>query len=138
MPLISVSVSEQAPVLDGVLNETEWAGAFKIDHLYQTNGVEPAPETKIYLMRDAAWLYLGAECANPNMEHADQRYYQHDEAVSGDDSLEIFLQPAPETDYYHFLVNFAGVRAEQRFNNQALARPQLGRALTAWHANGKC
>ncbi len=119
---LNIPVCGKPPLLDGALEDPAWASAAKIEHLYQIGSAEPAPETTLWLMRDNAWLYIGAQCANPNMEHVPQLAFQHDGAVHHDAALEILIRPSadPAADYYHFLLNFANVGKEQRCNQAGL------------------
>src|SRR5512138_3926823 len=56
------------PTIDGVVNAAEWAGAARIDDVYQVNPVEYAPaseRTEIFLSYDDNALYVGAIMYQP-------------------------------------------------------------------------
>ena len=126
LPSIEIQECKTPPILDGLLNDSAWQSAEKIESLYQINSDAPAPETSLRLMRDNAWLYIAADCRNPHLQHAEQLAFKHDEAVHRDDSVEIFLRPTSgaEDPYYHFILSCYGVRAERRCN--AIGMRDLG------------
>jgi len=52
------------PTIDGIVNEAEWAGAARVDDLYQVNPVEYASaseRSEIYLFYDDNALYVAAK-----------------------------------------------------------------------------
>src|SRR5204862_5159684 len=56
------------PTIDGVVNESEWAGAARIDDLHQVNPVEYASaseRSEIYLFYDDNALYVAAKMYQP-------------------------------------------------------------------------
>ncbi len=118
---LNIPACGKPPLLDGALDDPEWAEACQVE-TWLINSDTPAPETRFYLMRDNAWLFIGAQCSNPNMEHVPQLAFNHDGAVNHDDALEILIRPSadPEADYYHFILNFANVGKEQRCNQAGL------------------
>ncbi|MGI6087965.1 MAG: sugar-binding protein [Kiritimatiellia bacterium] len=122
LPAIEIPECKTPPILDGTLDDPAWQSAAEIARLYKINSDTPAPGTSLRLMRDNAWLYIAAQCANANMAHVAQLAYAHDGPVHTDDSLEIFLRPTPAPDavYYHFMLNFAGIMADQRCDRQGL------------------
>jgi hypothetical protein len=122
LPAIEIPECKSPPMLDGTLDDPVWQSATEIAHLYKIKSDAPAPETSLRLMRDNAWLYIGAQCANPNMAHVAQLTFNHDGAVNHDDALEILIRPSADqaADYYHFLLNFANVGKEQSCNQAGL------------------
>lgn len=122
LPPLNIPVCAKPPLLDGKLDDAVWQDALEIGNLYRINSDTPAPETTIKLLRDDAWLYIAAQCRNPNMTHLAQLTYEHDGAVITDDSLEIFLRPTPDDDafYYYFALSFANIGREQRCNKAGL------------------
>ncbi len=139
-PPIKIPVGAPAPVLDGSLDDPAWTQAAKIEHLYQINSDTPAPETAVWLLRDNAWLYVGAQCRNSQMDRVAQLAYEHDGPAHTDESLELMIRPTadPQADYYHFIVNFAGVMADQRCREQTRDRAwnPPWRAVVARQADG--
>lgn len=119
---LDVPICANPPILDGKLDDPVWVQAVRIEHLYKLNSDIPAPETTVYLARDNAWLYIAAQCRNPNMPHVEQLVFQPDGSVQTDDSLEILLRPTTGANdvYYHFILNCGNVPKEQRCNKAGL------------------
>jgi hypothetical protein len=144
LPFIKIPACENPPMLDGRLNDPEWEAAEKINNLYIVNSNTPAPETTIRIMRDNAWLYIAADCRNPNLQHAEQLAFKDEGPVNTDDSLEIFLRPTSGADdrYYHFFLSCYGVRADQRCDSNGMRdrgwnppwRAAVRRAADGWNA----
>lgn len=115
-----------APKLDGLLDDPVWKQAATIDTFYGKDG-QASRDTTLYLARDKKWLYVGARCANPGMQHVAQQIYDHEGAVSMDDSLELFLRPSTANGaYFHFLLNFANVGKEQRCDKASPGMRDVG------------
>ncbi|MGI6088300.1 MAG: hypothetical protein ACOYCD_10245 [Kiritimatiellia bacterium] len=113
LPVIEIPECKSPPILDGVLNDSEWQSAEKIT-MYQINGDLPAPETEIYLLRDNAWLYMGARCRNANMPQVTQKALKNEGPVNLDESVELFVRPSINSNTYcHFMLSFANVRGDR-------------------------
>lgn len=119
---LSIPFCEKAPKLDGSLEDSSWEKAVKLGDFYVMDSEAPVSGTTVWLTRDNAWLYVGVKCANPHMAHVEQMVYEHDGPVQRDDSLELFIRTSGDVDadYFHFMVNYAGVAADQRCNKQGL------------------
>ncbi len=113
---LELPVCDRPPRLDGRLDDPAWQQALEVPRLYRQNSGEPAPETAFRLIRDNAWLYLGAHCRNPHMEHVPLLAVDASGPVQNDESIEVLIRPTPNDGepYYHFLLNFAGVLKTQR------------------------
>lgn len=122
LPPIEIPVCAKTPMLDGKLDDPAWRQATRIEHLYLINSATPAPETTLYLARDEAWLYIGADCRNSNMSHVMQLSHEHNQPVWQDDSLELLLRPTSDENavYYHLALNFANVGRAQRCDKAGL------------------
>ena len=122
LPPLELPVCDEAPVLDGKLDDQAWQKAATIENLYLIKTRTPAPETSFRLMRDNTWLYIAAHCRNPNMPHVTQSAHEHDGPVVKDDSLETLVRPVPAegAPHYHFMLSFANVGREQRCNQAGL------------------
>ena len=81
LPAIEIPECKTPPMLDGTLDDPAWQAGAEIARLYKIKSDTPAPETSLRLMRDDAWLYIGAQCANVNMAHVPQLIYEHDGPV---------------------------------------------------------
>jgi hypothetical protein len=98
--------------IDGSLDEEDWRTAQRASGFLTTdekNQKEPVEETRVRVLYDENNWYLGIEAMT---EHAwsplkaDAK--TRDGEVYKDDSVEVFLAP-PDSDYYHLIVNSAGV-----------------------------
>ncbi len=114
------------PVLDGKLDDAAWEQAFKIGQLYHPKTGTPAPETRLWLARDDAWLYIAVACRNANMEHVEQLTFEHDGPVFLDESVEILIDPGTGgKKTLHFMLNFANVKHEKTYGVRG-ANAELG------------
>ncbi|MHC4872960.1 MAG: DOMON domain-containing protein [Planctomycetota bacterium] len=104
------------PVIDGKLDEGVWqkAQTSKIFHIYKKTGMQ-TNDTEIRAGFDKSWLYFSAKCLNPEPAHMRKKIVKHDDSVHVDESIEILVDPGTKGKlYYHFLLNCANVKAEQR------------------------
>ena len=113
LPSIRIPECTTPPILDGILNDSEWQAAEKIK-LYHINSDLPAAETEIYLLRDNAWLYMGVQCHNANMSQITQKALKNEGPVPLDESVELFVRPSINSNTYcHFMLSFANVRGDR-------------------------
>ncbi len=116
-PEINVARCTAAPVMDGRLDDPCWqdAGILNQFYIYGDDQRRQTKTTAVQLCCDERWLYLGLNCANPEMDQLEQKIFDKEGAIHQDDSLEIFLDPGTDgQDYYHYLLSFANMRAERR------------------------
>ncbi|MBI3948349.1 MAG: hypothetical protein HY321_20710 [Armatimonadetes bacterium] len=117
LPRLALRPCTAPPVVDGVLDDPCWRGAPQIGG-FSALGSESEPRTDAttgLLTHDDRWLYLGFVCRNPEMGRVAQTEFDHDGAVSEEDSVEVFLDPGTEGALcYHYRLSFANVRAERR------------------------
>ena len=145
LPEIRLTAVEKPPVVDGKLTDECWKTAAVIDRLFLYADPEggTSDRTKVYAVFDRAWLYLAFDCAHPHPERIETVITQHDGPVHRDESVEIFLDPGTEGAlYFHFILNAANVRAEQRVTRSAGAdrgwnqpwRSATARTSRGWQA----
>ncbi|WOO42312.1 sugar-binding protein [Rubellicoccus peritrichatus] len=105
----SISPLEQAPTIDGTIDEAEWRNATPLTNLQLPNGRASYPsETMQLLGYDDEKLYVAVRIAEPNPKKLKMRH-KHDTNVYRDDNAQVFIQPNPDSsDYYHIIVNPAG------------------------------
>ncbi len=118
------SVRADAPlILDGKLDEDFWQraeshGSFTI--LGEDGKV--AGDTVFRVAYDDAWLYIGMDCANPNMEALQPIIRGHDQGACNDESIELFLDPGTDGGMYlHYMLSFANAKDERRVTGSGLA-----------------
>ncbi|MDZ7373409.1 MAG: carbohydrate binding family 9 domain-containing protein [candidate division KSB1 bacterium] len=113
---------DQAPVLDGRLDDEAWKKAASVSGFTLTGSQGPRParhQTTAYLAYDEENLYLGFVCLEPSPASM-QRNYQpweawDQEAIFWDDRIEIFLDvDHNHRSYHHFVLNPNGVQFDQQ------------------------
>ncbi len=108
--------TDRPPTLDGKLDDGCWrdaepCGPFVV---HPGDGVR-TDSTEIKAAFDNTWLYVGVRCANDQLHRFKAKHRSHDDPVITDDSVELFLDPAGDgAQYFHYMLSFNNVRAEQR------------------------
>ncbi len=105
----------QPPVIDGNLFEKTWSKAAALSPFYSADGeTQPDEPTQAFLMWDEQHLYIGIKAYSDEMGRLHISQTETGSAVWKDDSIEILVDPNPETDlYYHFVVNPIGTLFHQ-------------------------
>ncbi|MEM7673868.1 MAG: DUF5916 domain-containing protein [Verrucomicrobiota bacterium] len=106
---------EEAPVVDGVLDDSAWQSAFVIEDLYQVFPDEGEPATYPARLRvgyDAGNVYFATEVRMPgNLITANQQLRDGDQ--SGDDSISLIIDPHGQgREGYRFRFNPLGARED--------------------------
>jgi hypothetical protein len=113
----------KAPVIDGKLDEAEWATAAQIDDLHEIQPTEYAPaseRTIVYVMYDSEALYIGARLLDRNPSEITARIGRQGEQVFGDDWFSVMLDPYHDRrSGYRFQTNPNGLREEALYKNIA-------------------
>ena len=112
--------TEKAPVIDGVIDEREWAAAARIEDLHQIQPTEYAPagdRTVVYVMYDSNALYIAARMyQDPKTITA--RILRQGEQVFGDDWFSVMIDPFHDKrSGYRFQTNPNGLRQEALYQN---------------------
>jgi len=103
--------AEQAPVLDGKLDDAVWQRAWLVSGFTVLNTDKlVSPQTSFRLMWDDKYLYLGVKCDEPQMDKISPVRYTHDQpAVFSGESIEFFVDPNHTHDlYYQLAFNVGG------------------------------
>ena len=115
-PSVAVQQVDGKPVIDGVLNEEEWALAKKIRNFGQVEpreGKEASERTEVLVMRTDEALYLGVRCFDRTPAKVLARDRRRDSTGSGDDRLRIVIDPfARGTEGYFFGIAAGGSRGD--------------------------
>jgi len=113
--------ADAAPVIDGVLDESVWAGAAVIDDLHQVSPQEYAPpseRTEIYLLYDDDALYIGARLYDSAPELITAQNLRQNDSIGEDDRFFVTLDPFnSRRSGYFFGVNPNGVRQDGLYQN---------------------
>jgi len=105
---------EELPVVDGILPEwlQESAPSLSLNKLWQAEG-EPEQETRVWLLTDGSWLYVGVDCIETERPVRAEVSEPGTPALFMDDHVEVFVQGGDEH-YYHFAVSAGGADRAQK------------------------
>lgn len=122
--------TDQAPVIDGDIQDACWKEAYVLDDFELTVGdhslgsliFQPGKKAKIQtramVLYDDRYLYIAFECMEPDMEGIRSETVKHDdENIVFDDRIEIFLDPDHDhINILNFKVNVDGTTLEQPYS----------------------
>ncbi len=118
---IHIARASQPPVIDGVLNEAEWAGATLVEDFHQIEPIEfaqPSERTRVYVMVDEDTLYVAAKMWDSEPERVAANVMRQGEQLQDDDNFAIVLDTFNDRrSGYWFEVNANGVRRQAIFQN---------------------
>jgi hypothetical protein len=99
------------PKIDGLLDDEAWRALPASDSFTVLTTAEYAEkQTYIKLGWDIKNLYVAVRCDEPDMKLLSANMGDGD-AIWGEDSIEIFLQPEPSAGYFQFAINSLGAKA---------------------------
>jgi hypothetical protein len=105
--------TKPVPKIDGDLSDELWKGAAVSEDFKLVEASPAKGHTKLYVTFDAQNLYIAVECFETaeGLKTLKTAATSHDQdEVWGDDSIEIFLDPANKrATYYQFIINAKGV-----------------------------
>ena len=113
-PVITLGAAlvEDAPTIDGSLDDTTWQDAPVIDAFTQVNpinGAPPTERTEVRLLYDADTLYLGVRCFDAQPDKIEARSMARDADHGSDDRITFTLDTfADRRNGYVFVVSAAG------------------------------
>ena len=115
VPTAAVSRADVAPIIDGNLFEKSWSNTVALHYFYQADGILPAQNpTQVFLMWDEKYLYIGVRAYDSRMSQVRVSQRSKDSAVWDDDSIEVLIDPNPQTHrYYHLICNPIGTVFDQ-------------------------
>ena len=126
VPVATAGLTDAPPALDGALDDACWQSATVLGSFVKLDASQlasPGPEARVCW--DAANLYVGVRCEEPNMKALKTQMTARDDAVWRDDCVELFLDTnLDRTSYYHFAINALGTVMDE-------ARP----GTIEWNAN---
>lgn len=126
VPVATAGLTDAPPALDGALDDACWQSAAVLGSFVKLDASQLAsPQTEARVCWDAANLYLGVRCEEPNMKALKMQMTARDDAVWRDDCVELFLDTnLDRASYYHFAINALGTVMDE-------ARP----GTIEWNAN---
>ena len=128
----NIPTIDTPPKIDGVIDEKEWAVAFKIDDFKILRGmalqkaqalmgggdplpmlekcIVPTQPTKAWIMVDKSNLYVGMRCFEERMRDLEPAIVKgRDAPLFGGDCVELFVNSmTDDAEYYHIITNAGG------------------------------
>ena len=118
---IEAALVEEAPVLDGVLDDDAWASAAFFTDLHQISPVEfdpPSEGAKIHVVRTKDALYVGARFFDREPDKISDLHLMQGGYDYGTQSMQLFLDPFNQgRSGYGFDLNVNAVRSQALFDN---------------------
>lgn len=126
--------TDQAPTIDGELNEAAWTEAPASNLFRDIEGdIRPQPyfDTRVKMRWDANFFYIGAQLEEP---HIWATYDQRDMVIFHENDFEIFIDPDGDTHHYYELE----INALNTIWDLMLTKPYRngGHAIDAWDIRG--
>ncbi|MEN6643035.1 MAG: glycoside hydrolase domain-containing protein [Armatimonadia bacterium] len=117
VPLATVPLMRQAPVIDGKLAPGEWDQAVGLG-MFTVKGKLVPEQPVIYLACDGQSFLVGARFPLPEGKAPARLVKDRDGALWQDDALEVFLASGGDASVYHqFIVNAANARYDGERQN---------------------
>lgn len=122
---ISVTAITEEIVIDGNLDEAIWTSAPSIGELVQRQpnpGGEPSEETKVTLLHDADYLYIGVIAYDSELGSINSTQMARDASLRSDDQIEILLDTfLDKRNAFYFSTNADGALVDGlAFGNKEL------------------
>lgn len=131
---LNVKRTDTPPKIDGILDDACWKDAARIDTLYIIG--EPGKTTqehKIYVTFDDAWLYAAYDIQQPEQRRRAPTHLKHDDYIQRDDCVKLSFDPGTDgAVYYHFKLNRANARREQR-NSRVKGQVSATQKIEGWN-----
>ena len=129
--MIRAMYCDQAPVLDGNLNEACWQKVDKISNFTQQELVEGAPateKTEIGIIYTKKSLYIGIWCYDSEPDKIIAKEMKRDFRSRGEDNVEIVIDTYHDLrNAYHFIINPNGARMDELITDEG------GRGNVDWN-----
>lgn len=115
-PVAKILKIDEAPVLDGVLDEAVWALAPVIDAFTQVEpvaGAEPSQRTEVRLLYDEDFLYVGVDCFDDDPGAIIAQEMQRDAGLDSGDNFSFVIDTFnDQRNGYFFETNPLGARLD--------------------------
>lgn len=132
-PRVEGAKLEAPPVIDGIVHDSEWAGATRVTELYSQENDELAPEaTEIYIAYDENFIYLAGRMYDAEPQSIRAIAYQQNVNLGGDDSISLSLDVfGNNTDFNRFSINPRGATSLSIAGGRAPKPEWLGNFVAA-------
>jgi len=131
-----VAPVETPPNLDGRLDEPAWAAARPVVLGKLESHGPAAPRTEARLVRHARNLYVGLRMAEPNVSGMRRAVTQPDGPAYSDDSIELFLMPRRDREYFQIVVSATGAVYDRQGHGEPSAWTSGAKARTSVDKDG--
>ncbi len=115
---LKIPLTETAPQINGMLDETEWKDALIVDRFSVAEEGKPPEFTdaiRARVMRDKAWLYIAVEIRHPLPHSIVPKFTEPDSPVQRENSIEIALLPgASDGQWYDFGLSAGNVQSQKK------------------------
>ena len=129
---------DEAPVIDGKLDEDAWRKAARTEDFYQVlpeDGAAPTQRTEAFLMYDAKNLYVGIYAYDSEPDKIQRNLMERDPPLRDDDAVRVLLDPfGTFRDSFFFGINPNGARSDALTENGNNFR---GEWDTIWRAKAR-
>ena len=117
-------------VVDGVLDEADWAAAEPSgDFVFPWWSAGEKEQTKVKILWDDTYLYIAYSCRDA---HIWAEYYNINDATYNDDCVELFWNPSPaeQEDYYMFEINCIGnLKSMKKSDRSTIMLPHIAQTI---------
>jgi hypothetical protein len=112
---------DEAPVIDGLIDDAVWSLATPIEDLHQVNPVEyddPSERTEVRILYGDDALYISARLWDSQADRITAQVLRQGEQIGNDDNFAIILDPhLDRRSGYRFQVNPNGVRWDALYSD---------------------
>lgn len=131
LPVLVLAKTEQAPVVDGKLDEACWKNAAVAGDFVDIGTGAPAKlDTTARVLFDDRALYVGYDCPEPTMADVAAKVKDHDGQVWLEDGVELFVAGATRKPYAHLIVTTANAVLDELNQNAQAWDPKLQTAVS--------
>ncbi len=127
-PQVFINATEEAPVIDGILDDPVWKHATLITDFYQRVPVEGAvasEKTEAYLSHDSNMLYIGVRLHDRDAEAIVARELREDEEMLNDDIFTVAIDSLQDRrNAFMFYMNALGTKSDARVEDNAIFRQE--------------
>ena len=108
-PQITIPKTENAPVVNGKLNDRCWKKATAISNFTKfESSAKAKKKTTVLLTYDDKNLYIAFKCHEKTTKGLRSKYLKRDSQIWMDDCIEFLLDNGSKTGFYHFAANAKG------------------------------
>lgn len=144
LPILTIPEMDSSPVIDGRLDDPQWAKAAVIPYLLLLpDNKLPSQPTEVRVFYTDKALYAGFDCHESAIDKITAKVKNRDGNVWSDDCLEVFIRPSTGlSPYFHLVANPLGTQCDSVYREVGVADPSFNAdwrvrtsmAKDGWHA----